>query len=350
MKNSLEFVSFEIIKNEWKAMERDDAPPFLSYDYMQYIVREEKRSLCHSIRIACVRDVPSGVALMIVPLIYVRGKHTYFRMLGDTGGCEIADALFKPGLSSEIIENCVRFFLDHIKVPLVLNRLPEESLLRKTLPPDRILSDASVMYVNIPVPDTWEEYIPSLSTNARQNVRKAYRRMEKDNINYSLSLYSPAEKPLPKSVWRKMMKIYCGRRVAKYRKGVFSNETKGGPIVQSLKYLYYITIKCLWFRAKHDAFSLRKEPNTIHIVLWEGDQIMAFMSGFVTKDGKRYTVPRIAINERYQFYSPGCILLAETIRRFIDSPLHNLDLSRGDESYKFKMGGIAYYTHDIVLR
>lgn len=349
MEKTLVFVSFKAIESIWKSMEKDGTAPFLCYDYMQYIVREERLNPFHSVRVACVKETDSDRVLMIVPLLLVRGSVLYYRMLGDTSGCEITDALFRPGLTPEEIHECIIIFFNQIQRPLALNRLPDDSAFLKGIPKDRIKSDKSVTYVNIQLPPIWENYIPSLSTNSRQNVRKAYRRMENDGIDFKLTVYSTSDNPLPNSVWRKMMNIYCNRRKTKYRNGVFSSETKGGIIVQSIKYLYYITIKCLWFRTKHDARSLREEPNARHIVLWGGDEIMAFMSGFLSNDAQTFSVPRVAINDRFRFYSPGCLLVSETIHHFINSPLKNLDLSRGDESYKFKMGGIAYYTHDIVL-
>ena len=78
--------------------------------------------------------------------------------------------------------------------------------------------------------------------------------------------------------------------------------------------------------------------------------MMAFMSGFLTADKTHYSVPRIAINEDYAFYSPGCILISETLKCLSGSQVHNLDLTRGDEPYTFKMGGTEYHTHDLVLR
>lgn len=341
----LVYIRFEALESVWKAMESAARWPFVYWDYLRYIVRDGRWNPFAKERMACVRE---GTAIrMVVPL---RRHGKTWRMLGDEPGCDIADALFQPGLGSEKTAACVRFFLDRMKGRMKLNRIPDGSPFLNAIPRERILFDETVVYVDIPVPRRWDDYVPSLSTNARQNVRKAYRRMEKDGVAYRLELYAPLCKPLPAAVWRKMMRTYCRRRIAKYRKGVFSDETKGGIVVQTVKYLHYITLKCLWFCTKHDARSLRKEPNALHFVLWDGDRIMAFMSGFLTMDKATFSVPRIAINEDYQFYSPGCILVAETLKCLSGSQVRNLDLTRGDEPYKFKMGGVEYHTHDVTIR
>ncbi|MBQ3766024.1 MAG: GNAT family N-acetyltransferase [Bacteroidales bacterium] len=341
----LVFIRFKALESVWKGMEGAARWPFVYWDYLRYIVRDGRWNPFTHDRMACVRE---GTSIrMIVPL---RRYGRTWRMLGDEPGCDIADALFQPGLDPEKAGTCVRFFLDRMEGRLKLGRIPDGSLFLEAIPRERIHSDKTVVYVNIPVPKRWDDYLPSLSTNARQNVRKAYHRMEKDGIAYRLELYAPLCKPLPGKVWKQMMRTYCRRRIGKYRKGVFSDETKGGIVIQTLKYLHYVTLKCLWFCTKHDARSLRKEPNALHFVLWDGDRIMAFMSGFLTDDKATYSVPRIAINDGYRFYSPGCILVAETLKCLTGSLVRNLDLSRGDEPYKFKMGGVEYHTHDLVLR
>ena len=340
----LELTRFETLETIWKKMESTARWPFVYWDYLRYVVRDGRWNPFTRDRMACVRE--NGMIRMIVPL---RRHGRTWRMLGDEPGCDVADALFQPGLDPGKKAACVRFFLDRIPGKLALDRIPDGSPFLEGIPRKRIVSDHTVTYVNIPIPHCWDEYLPSLSTNARQNVRKAYRRMEKDGVAYRLELYAPLCKPLPAVVWKQMMQTYCRRRIAKYRKGVFSDETKGGIVVQTLKYLHYITLKCLWFRTKHDARSLRKEPNALHFVLWDGNRMMAFMSGFLTADKTNYSVPRIAINEDYGFYSPGCILISETLRCLSSSQVRNLDLTRGDEPYKFKMGGTEYHTHDLVL-
>ena len=344
----LEFIRFERLEAVWKQFEKGVQRPYLRWDYLLHLVRSLRWNPLVRVRIACVLE--DGDVLMILPMQKRFPRTAVWRMLGDLPGCDVADALFRPDIGPEKRGECVRFVLDRLGGTLELNRVPDGSPFLAAVPPERVVSDGTVTYVGIPVPPVWADYIPSLSANARQNVRKACRRMERDGVKYRLELYSPLCRPLPKGVWRKMMRTYCRRRVAKYRKGVFSDETKGGPVIQTLKYLHYITVKCLWFNVKFDTVPLRRDPCSLHFVLWDGDRVMAYMSGFLSEDRSTYSVPRIAINADYAFYSPGCILVAETVRRLCGSGVRTLDLTRGDEPYKFKMGGEAYYTHDLVIR
>ena len=75
------------------------------------------------------------------------------------------------------------------------------------------------------------------------------------------------------------------------------------------------------------------------------------MSGFKTHDGQIVSIPRLAIDTSFGFYSPGYVLLTEVIRYIAAHPmLQELDLSRGDEKYKFDMGGQPYTTTDVDLK
>ena len=78
---------------------------------------------------------------------------------------------------------------------------------------------------------------------------------------------------------------------------------------------------------------------------------MGFLSGLISRDGTTVVIPRLSIDNQYRFYSPGYILLAETLH-WLDSntTCRCLDLSRGDEQYKIDMGGIKYYTASVLYK
>lgn len=350
MNKSLTFIPFEQLEDTWKAMEKQRVSPFMYYDYMRYIVRDEKRNPFHSVRIACIQDATSGEILMIVPLVYVKGPKAHYKMLGDIGGCDIADALYKDGISGEERGELISFFYKSLSGRLEFRRLYEKSPLYLNAPPERIVSDETVGYADIPVPEDWDGYLASLSGNSRHNLTRAVRRMDRDGIEHRLEVYG-GDRSLPKEVWKLLMKTYYARFHAKYKRGVFSNETKGGIFVQVLKYIHYRTYKKLWFYTKHDSHSIPELANARTYVLWNGDDMIAFACGFLTHDQSICSYPRLAINEKYNYYTPGCVMLAEILQLYMQRGVtKHLDLSRGDEAYKFKMGAVAYCTHDIVLK
>lgn len=73
------------------------------------------------------------------------------------------------------------------------------------------------------------------------------------------------------------------------------------------------------------------------------------MSGLTSLSGE-YIIPRLAINDKYKSYSPGILLINETIKFLIsNNKIHTLDLSQGEEEYKYKMGGVKHYSYNFII-
>lgn len=328
-------------------METPDLSPFLYYDYLRYVVETDFKCRPKQVTVALIKKDDN--VCMLIPL--VQQARSPLRMLGDIQGCDIADALFAPGLSDKDKNEAAAFFLSQLKGTVSLNRLPEDSpLVTASLSLGGSVSETHVEYVRIPLEGDWEMHLKRLSKSVRQNIRTAYNRMNRDGIQWRLCVYDE-NTPMDDIVWKRIMDAYFGRLLAKYKRGVFSPETKGGIIIQTVKFLHFRFIKKFnIYHLKHDTFSLRKLPNAFHAVLYADDRIMAFFSGLYTHDKTRLCIPRLAFNEAFRFYSPGYILLSEVLQKFYsEGRLQVLDLCRGDEQYKFDLGGETYFTKNLTL-
>ena len=74
---------------------------------------------------------------------------------------------------------------------------------------------------------------------------------------------------------------------------------------------------------------------------------MAYMAGLYSETQKAYYVPRLCINDQYAKYSPGIILINETVKSLLSNQTHRLDLMLGDEPYKTAMGGVLTYNYSL---
>lgn len=91
------------------------------------------------------------------------------------------------------------------------------------------------------------------------------------------------------------------------------------------------------------------EEGFVAIVKIDG-QVAAFMEGYNNVRMESLEVPRLAINDEYYFYSPGVLLVNETMKWIYgQDDVSILDLCRGTEKYKTDMGGIVYSTLNYVL-
>jgi hypothetical protein len=325
------------VRPAWKSMETGDMSPFLHYDYLDYVYRYTRRvKPLYRPRVACVLDGDE-----IVMMVALRGSfdHRYWKMLGDIQGCGRTDALWKPSLGIEERERLTSFFFRSIPKKMALYRIQCDSPLLRYIPKERVDRCLEQACVSISVPRGGAEtLLKSLRPSVRQNIRTAYNRMKRDGLSYRLEVYDAAH-PVSDAVWDRIMDLYFERMSTKYKR----RKTRSWLSRQLMRRRYY--------RIKHDTRSLHSLPNGFHAVLWSGKRIMAFMSGLTSHDASLVSVPRLAIDSFYGFYSPGYVLIAETIRYFSAHPtLRVLDLSRGEEKYKLDMGGQVYSTCDIELR
>ena len=330
------YKSFRSLESTWKAMETPDMSPFLHYDYMRFIKTSVALFKPFFTRIACVCREGQDDILMICPLKR-RIDFKYYTMLGDMQGCDIADFLWKQGISEAEKDELVRFFFEAMPSKMCLNRIPEESPLAKGVPAERVSYSREVEYVAIDMHETYEAYIQTLSKNMRHQINKTYNRLEREAVDQKLLIYD-GENRVPKDLEKKIMKMYLRRLISKY-----NPEREGSRF---WKLYYWVVFQYL----KHDTRSFRKLKNSFMAVVMSDEEVMAFVSGFKTHDGKRVCFTRLAINDDLDRYSPGRILLNELAKyAHAQTDFDVLDFSRGDERYKKDFGGRSYFIKDFVI-
>ena len=322
-----------VIRDIWSIMTAS-ANPFLQYGYIYNIWKQIKCFSLYSPLLACIvsdKDEP----LMLLPLKWDRFKRNY-KMLADIQGCGQSDVLFNPQLSDEERYACVAYFYANINEKCRLNRLSNDSFLLRTKQKVYVEHQSQVC-VKIDFSQGADFLLKTLSKSVRQNLRTAYNRMHRDNISYRLQVYRSEE--MTDDIWNKMMKVYLNRLFTKHK-----IKAKRNPLY---RYIYNLKYRYI----KHDTKSLKLSPYSFHTLLYGNGHIMGFLSGLISRDGTTVVIPRLSIDNQYRFYSPGYILLAETLH-WLDSntTCRCLDLSRGDEQYKIDMGGMKYYTASVLYK
>lgn len=166
--------------------------------------------------------------------------------------------------------------------------------------------------------DAWRQ---SLSKSARQNLRTSYNRLAVDGKSLNINVIAGGGKSPLK--FDEIINLYCRRHQLRY-----------GVKVNCLKRFFL----------KHFNFATeiyRRCGHALTFVVVIDGEMAAFMSGLVSRNG-RFVVPRLSIDDRFSRYSPGVLLINETIKQLADRGVTVLDLSRGVEKYKFAMGGENY--------
>ena len=170
----------------------------------------------------------------------------------------------------------------------------------------------------------WDEYLSGLSKNQKRNIKKAYNKLKRDNKSFSLVTTKS------KTLCDECLKVYLKRQASKYGAGL--------KRLLSFKYFHYISQCALTDISVTFAFVIQKE-------------VAAFMTGLIDPTRNRVEIVRIAVNDKYSFYSSGILLIYETVKYLTEnSDYEKLDFCTGVLRYKKEMGGVIYYKHDFYVR
>lgn len=181
--------------------------------------------------------------------------------------------------------------------------------------------------VAIHIPESYEQYYMSLSKHQRQNIRTSYNRLTLDGVAISLQKYDLSN-PISRSVWNQCETLYERRH----------------------EYDSVNNIRLLYNRITNPYhYILTKHPEHEIYVIMSNNIPLAYMAGLYDKTQNTYYVPRLCINEEYSRYSPGIVLINETIKHLILQGAKVLDLMLGDEPYKIAMGGYIHNNYSLQM-
>lgn len=320
---STRFLSSKLV-DAWKRMEQqENVPSFLYYDYMKFVVRQTRYlQLWKPIFYYAVDE--HDCIVMIAPM----KKHLFsgeIDSLGNITMCDITDFLYDECILEDEKKTILSLLCDFIGKPFTLSRFLKDS---KTL---SALEGKVKLYstwdcVNIKFGSSFDDYFKGLRPNVRQNVRTAYNRIERDGLKMEFSFYVNPQN-VPKQIKRELEHCYLKRQM----------ETYASSWLNSIR--RYIVIRFL----RHDHFSLNSNENAVLGALYLNGNVAGMFGGILDKKSMTVSIPRLAIDYNYKFYSPGYVMIIETIKYCIDNnTVRNLDLCRGTEKYKTDLGGAIY--------
>lgn len=174
--------------------------------------------------------------------------------------------------------------------------------------------------------ETFDDYIGSLSKNIYKNIRKSYNHLTTDEKLMRLQVYTKENLP-EDSYLRQLWNIYFIRRL-------MWNKKKINTINKAIAHAK------AWIEVKSGCCtrSLRKLSNARLYVLEIDRQPAAFM--VIYADKQHLLMPRLAIDMAYSRYSPGILIILESVKLWQKESIADFDMCRGDERYKTDVGGI----------
>lgn len=257
----------------------------------------------------------------IIPLICKSNGKDYY-LAGDLCSTGCLDFIYDPELSVNDMSE-VLFLLRIIRGGILhINKMQKNSLVFQSILsffPD--VSYREQKCVKICFGEDYDNYIKKLSKSVRQNIRTAHNRLNREEKAESYEYY------YGKNILndKEFLKLYHKRANEK-------NSTNRNILIEKVSDTFNPITR-----------ALKEMDNAFTSVFRIDGTIAGVMQGFIGKDNRSVIIPHLAINSEYSVYSPGALLISETIRYLIsDTSVRELDLSRGEEKYKYSMGGIEY--------
>lgn len=180
-------------------------------------------------------------------------------------------------------------------------------------------------------------YYESLSKSVKQNYRTAKNRLSKDGLLYEVTtLITTVDKKLGDELYN----IYIERRRD------CDKRNNAVQLVANAKKTFFHT-----FGIENSVDPLTEysmvSPVFLSILRING-RIAAFCEGGLNNRNDSISIARVATSGDFYHYSPGQILLIETIES-VRQRIRYFDLTRGKEDYKIKLGGQIHYNYKFTI-
>lgn len=304
-----------LLRKQWNNIcaSNSNILPTQHYDYYRHLwVIFYTKYLTTRWRIV-FHTVSEGTNQCIIPLVInharkkIHGISFYGRLDYEDIIPSTPDLLFNS--------HCIHIILSKYKgYSIYINNIPESGYLYHILQ-HRMVFDRDC--ITIKLNNSYENYIYNLSKHQQQNIRTAYNKLFREDFKIQTKTFDSTSR-IPQHLWNICQSMYERQRDI------------NGCRVKT------------WIKRQKNAFShiLHHVDGYRIYILMHNMTPIAYMAGMV-KHGCYY-VPRFSHDINHNKYSPGIILICETIKLLIDEGIHTLDLMRGDEPYKLAMGGTIH--------
>jgi len=264
---------------------------------------------------------------MMLPMMYSKGRAVSYGDSGTSAIGRLNPIYFKESSIErksyfEALYNAIQ------SRNILLTRVEENSPISELLASCNISRQAEVtsspcVRIDFRNHQSFDEYFSSLSKSVRQNIRTGYNRLEKSGSTLRYKEYQGAQ--IPRKILRRVIEVYLTRKRIRY--------PDSG---KRLDIPYYYLLDSVFRSLKHD-------PKMRLGILYINEDVAAFYCGHLDEKRKTIYIPRLAINHDYARYSPGYLLVVETIRQAISEKNYTVfDLLLGTEQYKLDLGGDIY--------
>ena len=277
---------------------------------------------------------------LIMPLVvdYIKKE---ISILGQDESSDYLSFIYQVFNPDDVV-NAINYVLDkYSEYKLILDKINQNNLLTKYI--QRGIDSVTVIEnrkdcVYIPTKRENSSFYESLSKGTRQNYRTAKNRLKNDGHTYQVRI---EDGKISQEKAQRLYDLYRARR-----NDCDSRNELYKTVSRTLKMLAEIVLS----RKPIDLLSYYAQHESVFLSgIYIDGELAAFCEGSYNNRNDVISIARVATNSKYYTYSPGQILLIDTIES-VKNDVAYFDLTRGSEDYKFKLGGIAHSNRCFILK
>lgn len=333
---------FHLLENDWHKLEvGHDMTYFQLYDWYKMLIGlKQKSNWAHEI-VFCIVTDNNGTAKMIAPLwivkrffgkrekkgVYLfgrRGWNDYCNLIYDSFCADALIALFQAISKNYRI---TRYVFENLKTETSLYTYLQNSY--------KLKNSKNQICVAVHLPDNKETYLQKLSKHSKQNIRTAQNRASKDGIGYVINEDDKA------------MSLEEFQRFREMRVSEKNKLTHGNLWHQIRNRL------SLFVRYQFPRYTPMENDKKCHYISCRtctNELMGAFCYG---KDLLRHeiVIMAVSLNMEYKRYSPCMLAAYHYIMEHIgDCEIHVVNFTRGNEKYKYMLGGQEHYCKSFEIK
>ena len=334
------------LEDNWKEIEcGNDMTAFQSFDWNKLLVEQwlsDSFNRVFSKLYIYIQMDERNYPYIIAPVFVQKytigfswvGRHKGIYILGDSSYSDYLNFIYTCVDINELrnmISKIKQDLSDNGRVPLYLNCIREKTLLYQAIMSVQNEKYKEVKSVYINIPKTEDEFYRSLSKHTRQNLRTARNRLEKDGKTYRMEILHGRQSG---SFANSLDEIHTKRVKSKNRNQQTDSLRKISRFFMN-KHLekkqrqYNIVVE-----------SMQSNEASYYCIVYIDDNIVGYLYGLA--DGKAIRIMQNCFDEEYKYYSPLFCGSYDAISTEINCAVkryEEFDFTRGDEEYKYKLGG-----------
>ena len=269
--------------------------------------------------------------ICIVP-VAVDKKHKNIIDFSYGGPIDYYDVI-SSSIDIEFVIKCVEYIKKMYEgYNIILNNINQDSLLFNALQTSTLIKEEYCVKIDF-LSSSYEDYYQTLSKHQRQNIRTGYNKLHRDGLKWRVVRYD-TNNPMPTADWNQCLKMYEERCRIKNKRG---SGFKQCIVDWKNRQINLINIL------------VHRWDRVTSFVMYLNDIPVAYMSGMYNESRDTFYVPRLSCSNHYLRYDAGILMLNESIKILLEEGVRHVDLTRGDEQYKFAMGGLASSNYTFKL-